>query len=106
MTAVTMDVRRIQLSRKRGWRMPPNTVIVSRPSKWGNPFKRTAPGVGLGLATNSQVVAAFEEWLCTTEAGLKILQQARQELRGKNLGCWCKIGEACHGDVLLGIANE
>jgi uncharacterized protein DUF4326 len=29
---------RIQLSRAKGWRMPPNTVRVSRPSKWGNPF--------------------------------------------------------------------
>lgn len=29
---------RIQLSRKKGWRKPENTVVVSRPSKWGNPF--------------------------------------------------------------------
>ena len=26
-------------------------------------------------------------------------------LRGKDLGCWCKIGEPCHADVLLEIAN-
>jgi hypothetical protein len=31
--------RRVQLSRKKGWRMPPNTVSVARPGKWGNPFK-------------------------------------------------------------------
>ena len=29
---------RIQLSRRKGWRMPPNTVSVARPTKWGNPF--------------------------------------------------------------------
>jgi hypothetical protein len=29
---------RVQLSRKRGWRNPENTVVVSRPSMWGNPF--------------------------------------------------------------------
>jgi hypothetical protein len=29
---------RIQLSRAKGWRMPENTVKVSRPGKWGNPF--------------------------------------------------------------------
>jgi hypothetical protein len=28
---------RVQLSRAKGWRMPPNTVVVSRPSKFGNP---------------------------------------------------------------------
>lgn len=28
---------RVQLRRTRGWRMPPNTVKVCRPGKWGNP---------------------------------------------------------------------
>lgn len=30
--------KRIQLRRTKGWRKPPNTVVVARPSKWGNPF--------------------------------------------------------------------
>lgn len=30
--------RRVQLSRRKGWRKPSNTVVVSRPSRWGNPF--------------------------------------------------------------------
>jgi len=29
---------RIQLSRQKGWRKPPGAILVSRPSKWGNPF--------------------------------------------------------------------
>lgn len=29
---------RIQLSRRKGWRKPENTVVVARPSIWGNPF--------------------------------------------------------------------
>lgn len=28
---------RVQLSRRKGWRMPENTVSVARPTKWGNP---------------------------------------------------------------------
>lgn len=31
--------------------------------------------------------------------------RAVTELRGKNLACWCKPGDPCHGDVLLEIAN-
>lgn len=27
------------------------------------------------------------------------------ELRGKNLACFCPIGQPCHADVLLEIAN-
>lgn len=29
---------RIQRRRAPGWQMPPNTVYVGRPTKWGNPF--------------------------------------------------------------------
>ena len=29
---------RIQRKRTKGWRMPPNTVYVGRPTIWGNPF--------------------------------------------------------------------
>ena len=36
---MTARPKRIQLSRKKGWRMPPNTVKVARPSMWGNPFR-------------------------------------------------------------------
>lgn len=35
---VTAPIR-VQLSRAKGWRKPPNTVVVARPSRWGNPFK-------------------------------------------------------------------
>lgn len=30
--------KRIQLRRTKGWRKPEGAVVVSRPSKWGNPF--------------------------------------------------------------------
>jgi hypothetical protein len=29
---------RIQLRRVKGWRKPEGAIVVSRPSKWGNPF--------------------------------------------------------------------
>lgn len=32
--------------------------------------------------------------------------QIRTELKDKNLMCWCKVGEPCHGDVLLELANS
>lgn len=31
---------RIQLSRQKGWRKPAGAIVVSRPSKWGNPFRQ------------------------------------------------------------------
>lgn len=34
-----MTPQRIQLSRKKGWRLPPGAVVVARPTKWGNPYR-------------------------------------------------------------------
>jgi hypothetical protein len=90
--------RRIQLSRARGWRMPANTVKVSRGPgmKWGNPFR-------VGLDGDAEYcVHLFRAWV---EAEF-LEGEIRRELRGKNLACWCKPGTPCHADVLLEIANS
>jgi hypothetical protein len=28
------------------------------------------------------------------------------QLRGKNLACWCKLGQPCHADILLELSNK
>lgn len=41
-----MSPQRIQLKRTPGWRKPEGVIVVSRPSKWGNPFRyRTRNGL-------------------------------------------------------------
>jgi hypothetical protein len=91
---------RIQLKRTKGWHLPPNTVVVSRPSKWGNPFKVGRDGTA-------------KECVDRYAARIGILTNAIvQELRGKNLACWCKLYDEkglrvpCHADVLLRLANQ
>jgi hypothetical protein len=34
------------------------------------------------------------------------LAEIREELRGKDLACWCALDQPCHADVLLEIANS
>jgi hypothetical protein len=34
------------------------------------------------------------------------LDEARRELGGRDLVCWCPIDQPCHADVLLEIANQ
>jgi hypothetical protein len=79
--------QRIQRKRMKGWKMPPNTVYVGRPSKWGNPFK-TADEYRRYLRSD-------HHWQLP----------AIETLRGKNLACWCPLDQPCHADVLLEIAN-
>ena len=33
-----MNPVRVQRKRTKGWTVPPNTIYVGRPTKWGNPF--------------------------------------------------------------------
>lgn len=91
--------RRVQLSRQKGWRIPPNTVIVSRPSKWGNPFPFDAKH------DRADVVVRFAKWIRESSDGKATARAAREELRGKNLACWCPLGGPCHAEILLRIAN-
>ena len=93
---------RIQLKRTKGWRMPPNTVKVDRTTRWGNPYRVGTPGV----PDSTTAVALFKEALShgTLPSTYDPCLLA-QELRGKNLACWCRIGEPCHADVLLSVAN-
>lgn len=117
MTAAAVKPKRIQLRRVKGWRMPPNTVKVDRATKWGNRY--TAPLADCGCRSwdecdhnrwrcedAAQAVESFRCWLETSHVGLQLAEDARRELRGKNLACWCKAGEPCHADVLLEIANK
>lgn len=87
---------RIQRKRSKGWKNPPNTVYVGRPSKWGNPYKANA------TCNKEDVVRIFQDYLDVYE----MADEIKKELKGKNLSCWCKIGEPCHADILLEIANQ
>jgi hypothetical protein len=94
---------RIQLSRKKGWRLPENTVVVSRPGRWGNPYVVGTPENG-GNITRSVAVEQYERALKEGRLSRKLPEVS--ELAGKNLACWCPPAEPCHADVLLRLAAQ
>jgi hypothetical protein len=92
--------------------MPPNTVVVSRPSKWGNPFSVVDVldyYEGDKAAAAADCVRGFKQFIDSPDSAMRgpwlRTEVIRKELRGKNLACWCKPGQPCHADVLLEIAN-
>lgn len=106
---------RIQLSRAKGWRMPPNTVKVDRSTIWGNPFTVKDAGAAgyYGPELPAFVVDCFSNWLRgdrqnwmgdESDAAAALILSRLPEIRGKNLACWCAIGSPCHADVLLALA--
>lgn len=107
---MTTEPKRIQLSRRKGWMMPANTVKVDRTTKWGNPFVVGEHG------TRAECVYLFKMLLngliCITknntkaqEKYLEMARRDREQLRGKNLACWCPLDAPCHADALLMMSN-
>ena len=85
--------KRIRRYRTRGWRLPAGARCVTRPGVFGNPF------------VGADAVARYRQWLVYTPEGQAIATRAREELRGKDLACFCRPEAACHADVLLEVAN-
>lgn len=129
---MTMPVR-VQQRRVKGWRKPDNTVSVARPGKFGNPFaaKIKRGEKGQATMTREYLVRDFQEWLTTellwrrgaegwrwctpggsdSMLGVPFADRDRildnlEELRGKNLMCFCPLDQPCHADVLLELANR
>ena len=118
---------RIQRKRTKGWDMQaasPNglpVVYVGRPTHWGNPFIE-----GMWVTEYDyfffwpvlKILGEKEEFLTASHSNAvdwyeQLVRQAidtiginLDELTGKNLACWCPLGQPCHADVLLELANE
>lgn len=84
------------LNRRHTKTIPTGAVFIGRPSKWGNPFVIGRDG------DRQRCIDLYRDWLKTCRMDLIAL--ARRELRDRDLVCWC-VPLACHGDVLLEIAN-
>ncbi|MCX7363574.1 MAG: DUF4326 domain-containing protein [Alphaproteobacteria bacterium] len=94
--------RRVQLSRRKGWRIPENTVKVDRTTAFGNPYQ----GSDVESGNRAYLADLFRKYLAREGHGAELAERARRELRGKNLACWCPLDGPCHADALLEVANR
>lgn len=123
---------RIQLRRTAGWRKPDGTVVVSRPSRWANPFvvRKVDDARGMWHVATLERTPGGDTWKVWTEPaskeharveavelfalhigpmgnyeyGTEDLERLDTELGGRNLACWCPTDGPCHADVLLELA--
>jgi hypothetical protein len=95
------DPKRIQLSRAKGWTMPPNTLKVDRTTIWGNNFRLE------DFDSAEECVDMFahdlDKFACFHP---EKFETYITPLIGKNLACWCKLGSPCHAEVLMDQARE
>ncbi|WBB94243.1 DUF4326 domain-containing protein [Verrucosispora sp. WMMC514] len=108
--------QRIHWTRFAGTPLPPNTRLITRRSRFGNPFRVC------DHRTQQQAVDQFTRflntrdvhpsWLCCNRADTlraarryPFARHIRAELAGMDLACACQPGTPCHGDPLLIVAN-
>ncbi|MCX6217676.1 DUF4326 domain-containing protein [Spirosoma sp.] len=120
---------RIQRKRTRGFRLPENTVCVTRPGKWSNPFtveeeieNLTQAGKKAGFYSVAEiekqarinVVQKFRDMMNNLNSHevmpevrdrFKYMRDRIFDLKDKNLACYCSLDGPCHRDVLITLAN-
>ncbi len=106
-----LKTTRIQRQRTKGWRLPEGAIIVTRPTIWGNPFVVGRDGdlarcleMYSGLAFG-HIVRGIGATVAEQERAQAAMMRARQQLRGKQLACWCRLDRPCHADLLIALAD-
>ena len=109
----------VQRKRTKGWRMPENTVFVGSQTKWGNPYMVGASEKGYFVYNQdgTRIGGFHKEKVYVASLAVNLYRElilsklaadplALAELADKKLACWCPIGQPCHRDVLIELANQ
>lgn len=101
----------------------PCDVMITRPGKWGNPWRAVCEGKKFGQDwcvrhnnngaflgcfdfKESAIYWAVKGYSLHLQEHLELIEAAKTELKGLRLGCFCKLDEPCHGDVLVRMVEE
>lgn len=110
-------ITRVQRSRKSGSKLPDNTLVVTRPTIWGNPWEGPDAVVAYRFFCEQVIAGTLDG--ATVDSGLdvtRIFQKPIDEwiaLRSQMLtmrkrgvvhvACWCSIESRCHADIIRAI---
>lgn len=92
--------------------MPEGVIYVGRPGPWGNPFSidddhNAAEIVDLYRSLLSgYLVLSSPVSLAVQRQAVAHVKAHIEELRGRDLACWCALDEPCHADVLIEAAQR
>lgn len=104
-----------RIQRTRQAPLPPHTLCVTRPGKYGNPYKITRWGkrwkvnweFGVVFDTQKEAhlfaVLKFLELITADRAWRDEFTRECAEKQIEHLACWCKPNEICHADIWLAV---
>lgn len=95
--------KRIQRKRVKGFKLPPNTICINRPLKYGNifvvgEFCRTSSG-SYQKMTLEKCLKGFDNFV---KEILYLNPNWLEDLKNADyIACFCKEDSPCHGDILI-----
>jgi hypothetical protein len=98
-----------RVQRSRDAQADPNVIDVGAGTKWASPIKRR--DVETLVSSEPDIARAFYKggWKLAALVLYRdhLLEQNLDptELQGKDLSCTCKMGDPCHAEVLIELAN-
>ncbi len=111
---VKVNCIRPQYQNLKEWMLDPLNVYIARRgivfidgsrfpkqnSIWANPYKMGKDG------TREEIINKYRIYITDKLISGKIEQMELENLKGKNLGCWCEPPAQCHGHVLLDLIHK
>lgn len=91
---------RVQRKREPGFRLPSNTLVVTRGTKYGNPIKMRDE------SERENTVNAFRHYLNMHPELVFLFLRDCEERRIEHIACFCPVHVPCHGDVWIEIWNK
>ena len=120
--------QRLQRKRTAGWRAPEGARYVGWPSKWANPWRivpvrdnsfpwgdaadvihaETGASIGRFDRVSRGPGMGAPYWACQAfrrDLADELIEEARSELAGHDLLCWCRLDQPCHADIWIELSN-
>ena len=119
MTIINHRPRRLQRSRRPGYRTPEGAIYCGRPTVLGNPFMVQRFGQARSVKLHRRWLLGDLPHPCLLGLGfdeveIEALRRLRQRaierlptLTARDLVCWCSLAQRwCHAETLLEFANS
>lgn len=109
--------KRIQIrSRNDINKLPENMVYCGRPTEYGNPYKpadyiepvKRMTGFDdrdIAIVWRLARLYCLLDYKSYLDNRPELKERMRQQLRGKDLACFCSLLAECHVDIVLMVAN-